>query len=441
MTQIGEPPLDPPQVFVDHRGDVPTRNFASVAHCKDRPQLGEGEPRGLRVADEAQPPDRLLGVVPVPAWRARRGGNEAAVFVETDRLGGQSRRLRQRSDLHPNSVCLDLPPYWKVYVRAVPKPPPTATTITVLSVPDCPNASLLIERLRRLRLEPRTEVVVVRDEDQAAAWGMCGSPTLLVDGVDPFVVEGTRPSLSCRLYFAPDGRPAGVPSVEQLRAAMSERISRGGETRAWLDTVGRGGRGRLAPVAGGMRSVQQAVLRALASSAAMPDEHVLDAAAGAEQSGNTVLAALAEQDFVSLDEDGVRGAYPFSLRPTRHRVAIDGRPAVWAMCAIDALGVTPMLGRPTTVTSPDPVSGQPITVRLTPTTAHWEPAGAVVFAGSRAGSGPAASTCCDAINFFASAHSAARWAVLHPEVRGTVLDPVEAIDIGRAIFGGLLDRD
>lgn len=316
-------------------------------------------------------------------------------------------------------------------------PPP----ITVLSVPDCPNASLLLERLRQLRTESETEVVVVRDVDEAAAWGMCGSPTLLVDGVDPFAVDGAQPSVSCRLYFAPDGRPAGAPSVEQLREVTTGGIDRGGETTAWLDRAGRGGRGRLAPTADGMRSVQQEVLRALASSAAMPDEHTLDTAAGADRSGREVLAALAEQDFVSLDGDGLRGVYPFSLRPTRHRVAIDGGPSVWAMCAIDALGVAPMLERSTTVTSLDPISGQPITVRVTPTSAHWEPATAVVFAGTRDLAGPAASTCCDAINFFASAHSAARWVALHPEVRGTVLDPAEATDIGREIFGGLLESN
>lgn len=95
--------------------------------------------------------------------------------------------------------------------------------ITVLAVPDCPNAALLVERLERA-LDPAqpAQVVVVRDEEEAIAWGMCGSPTLLVDGIDPFSRDGAQPSLSCRLYPGPDGAPTGAPSVEQLQRATTE---------------------------------------------------------------------------------------------------------------------------------------------------------------------------------------------------------------------------
>jgi len=49
---------------------------------------------------------------------------------------------------------------------------------------------------------------------------MHGSPTLLIDGVDPFGPPDQRPSLSCRLYRDAAGRPAGAPSVEALRQAL-----------------------------------------------------------------------------------------------------------------------------------------------------------------------------------------------------------------------------
>ncbi|MGQ0842809.1 MAG: organomercurial lyase [Sporichthyaceae bacterium] len=312
--------------------------------------------------------------------------------------------------------------------------------ITVLSVPDCPNATRLIERLRQAMPASAgpPDVVIVRDESEASAWGMCGSPTLLVDGVDPFASAGTEPSVSCRLYFEPDGRPAGAPSVDQLREVTRSRSGRADGSTSWLDTVGRDGRGRLAPPEGGMRAVQQAVLRSVVSTGAMPDERALDMVSGGGANGHEVLAVLADQDFLSVDDSGVHAAYPFSLRPTRHQVAIEDGPTVWAMCAIDALGIAPMLGRPTTIASSDPITQQPITLRVTPTAAEWQPTDAVVFAGRRRGSGSAASICCDAINFFASAHTAVRWAALHPEIGGAVLDRAEAAAIGRAIFGGLM---
>jgi hypothetical protein len=64
---------------------------------------------------------------------------------------------------------------------------------------------------------------------------------------------------------------------------------------------------------------------------------------------------LAAEDLVHFDDNGeVRVAYPFSGRPRGHRVLIDGRRWVEAMCAIDALGIAPMLGLPVEISSHDP---------------------------------------------------------------------------------------
>ena len=95
--------------------------------------------------------------------------------------------------------------------------------VTVLAVPGCPHAQLMAERLaaasaglRQLRIAQR----LVADERQAAALGMRGSPTLLVDGADPFAEPGTPASLSCRLYRQADGSLAGAPPVANLRRVL-----------------------------------------------------------------------------------------------------------------------------------------------------------------------------------------------------------------------------
>jgi hypothetical protein len=49
---------------------------------------------------------------------------------------------------------------------------------------------------------------------------MPGSPTLLVDGVDPFAAAHQAPSLSCRLYTDETGGICGAPSLAQLRTAL-----------------------------------------------------------------------------------------------------------------------------------------------------------------------------------------------------------------------------
>jgi len=94
-------------------------------------------------------------------------------------------------------------------------------------------------------------------------------------------------------------------------------------------------------------------------------------------------------------------AYPFSARDRGHRVLIERLHEVEAMCAIDALGIAPMLELPIEIRSRDPISGGEIHVQLHPQgAARWQPEGAVVLAGSTSCDGPTFGGCCDVLNFF-----------------------------------------
>ncbi len=95
--------------------------------------------------------------------------------------------------------------------------------LMVLAVPDCPNVMLLEERLAQVLQGCRDVTVsrqVIAEEDEAASRGMHGSPTILVDGIDPFAEPGQPASVSCRLYRAGGGQVDGAPSVSQLRQAI-----------------------------------------------------------------------------------------------------------------------------------------------------------------------------------------------------------------------------
>lgn len=95
--------------------------------------------------------------------------------------------------------------------------------LQVLHVPGCPGAAALTTRLAQLLTgRARVEQQVIRDQDEAAAAGMSGSPTLLLDGIDPFAV-GQPPILSCRLYLDENGALAGAPSLARLRAALARK--------------------------------------------------------------------------------------------------------------------------------------------------------------------------------------------------------------------------
>jgi hypothetical protein len=89
--------------------------------------------------------------------------------------------------------------------------------------PSHPEARELLQRLLDERGMPdEIELREVRTDEDAAALGFPGSPTIRIDGrdVDP-AGAGAPPSLSCRIYHLPDGRVSPVPSREQLEEALS----------------------------------------------------------------------------------------------------------------------------------------------------------------------------------------------------------------------------
>jgi hypothetical protein len=320
-----------------------------------------------------------------------------------------------------------------------------AMDVTVLAVPDCPNVMLLEERLAQV-LQGRRDVTVSRqvitDQDEAARRGMHGSPTILVDGVDPFAGPGQPPSVSCRLYRDGDGQADGAPSVSQLRQAIATAATTtDAGSPDWLDAVGPGGRGRVAPEERGLRAVHQAVLRSFAATGRAPEPDVLDAAAGPFDAAQA-LAELAADDFLCLDHGGrISVAYPFSATATPHRVQITGGASAYAMCAIDALGIARMLRTSVLIRSADPSTGEPITVTVDGSKAGWYPATTVVFVGRTASqcAGPSAAICCDHMNFFTSQATAEAWATAHPEITGGILSQSRALEVGEQIFGQLLE--
>jgi hypothetical protein len=317
--------------------------------------------------------------------------------------------------------------------------------LTVLAVPGCPNAPVLNDRLAVV-LDGRAGVsvshLVISDEGEAARRGMHGSPTLLIGGVDPFAEPGQAPSMSCRLYRDENGQSSGTPSLGQLRQAIEHppAPAAGPGDPVWLDSLGRAGRGRVAPANRGLRAVHQAVLRSFVHTGDAPGLSSL-ATHAAPFDVSPVLAELADGDFIYLDHAGqITAPYPFSALPTPHRVRISGGPAVFAMCAIDALGVSAMTGVPVVIESADPSTGEPVTVNVDGDASTWDPATAVVYVGHAGDgcAGPSASVCCEYMNFFATPAAAKAWAASHPEITGGILSQARALQTGTGIFGQLL---
>jgi hypothetical protein len=152
------------------------------------------------------------------------------------------------------------------------------------------------------------------------------------------------------------------------------------------------------------------------------------------------FATLTREDLVHLGDDGeITVAYPFSGRPTAHRVRFPRGQQTYAMCAIDALGIAAMFDEPIAIESRDPLNGTEIHARIAPDGAGaWQPQSAVVVAGVLDRQADSCNGCCPVLNFFASSDSAERWLEAHPEVRGHAVSIPEAIAAGRAVFGNVL---
>jgi len=89
----------------------------------------------------------------------------------------------------------------------------------------CPHWTVAEERIRAALAQVGRDGRLVRHvlvESQADAdrLGFVGSPTILVDGRDPFANGADQPALACRVYRTPDGL-AGSPTVEQLVEVLS----------------------------------------------------------------------------------------------------------------------------------------------------------------------------------------------------------------------------
>ena len=155
-----------------------------------------------------------------------------------------------------------------------------------------------------------------------------------------------------------------------------------------------------------------------------------------------VLETLAHHDLVHLDGNGaIAVAYPFSGRPTAHRVRFPNGHEAFAMCAIDALGIAPMFGEPIEIRSADPLTAEEIHARVAPSGAvESRPDSAVVVGGAHDHEGDSCASCCPVLNFFASAQNARQWLDEQPDVRGEVISIADASLAGRAVFGAVLEQ-
>src|SRR5215469_3643069 len=192
--------------------------------------------------------------------------------------------------------------------------------------------------------------------------------------------------------------------------------------------------GRQERLPGPLRGLHRAVLRRFLETGAPPTARWVRQAAADAGLDASAVDALSAADTVHVVNGIVAVAYPFSGTPTPHRVELDGLPAVYAMCAIDALGLPLMAGRDGRITSADPHDGTPVEVTVHDGTWAWAPASAVVVAARATDCGAECSSSevmCPHTVFFASPESARAYLAGRRNLDGQILDQDTAIECGR----------
>jgi mercuric reductase len=205
-----------------------------------------------------------------------------------------------------------------------------------------------------------------------------------------------------------------------------------------------------------LRTVHRAILHSLAETGKPPNQAEIAAMLGSRQSALHALAVLACNDLVVLNTPVARdektkqpvvqegaeavGAYPMTTENTPHRVTVYGH-AINAMCAVDALVISPLFGRETWIESRCHVTRTPI--RLHQDGAQFLEASPSpeIRVGIRwqSFSTCAAHTLCTEMVFLRDEAIATAWRTTDPAAMD-VLTLSEAVELGKAFFLPLLEE-
>ena len=92
------------------------------------------------------------------------------------------------------------------------------TEVTLQYFDHCPSWQVVDRHLEHLGVRVRRQRIDTIDE--AERLDFRGSPTILVNGIDPFLEPHSEVGLACRVYRTPEGS-ASSPTLTQLAAAIS----------------------------------------------------------------------------------------------------------------------------------------------------------------------------------------------------------------------------
>ncbi len=99
--------------------------------------------------------------------------------------------------------------------------------ITLQYFDGCPNwhvvDATLANAIADLDIEATVDYHLIDTPQAAEEFGFRGSPTVLLDGVDPFADPDAPFGLTCRIYRTETGL-TGTPSAKQVHSALAAHL-------------------------------------------------------------------------------------------------------------------------------------------------------------------------------------------------------------------------
>ncbi len=158
------------------------------------------------------------------------------------------------------------------------------------------------------------------------------------------------------------------------------------------------------------------------------------------ESVHRFIERLHKADILTMEGGEIVSAYPFSAKPTRHKVAFPDGHEIYALCATDALGIHFMLGEDIVVRSRCPECEREMKIEVkNGEIASRDPDGVVEFVSSGDHCGCTAKTFCPFMNFFCSEVHLEKWRKKNSASgKGEMYQLQQVLEHGRYIFGDFL---